>query len=120
MRCLGFGVVALIVTPIVLFLCAVTIVGIPIAFLGGFLYLMLLFVSTVVVAALVGTSLTGFDVETTSGFGAVLLLGLVVVVAAMSLPYVGWILRFLIGLAGMGLLITTVHQMWQERHGESF
>lgn len=38
----------------------------------------------------------------------------------MSLPFVGWILRFLIGLVGMGLLITTVHQMWEGRHADSF
>ena len=37
-----------------------------------------------------------------------LLLGLVVVVAVANIPFVGGLLRLLIGLAGMGLVITTV------------
>jgi anti-sigma factor RsiW len=113
MRSLGFGFIALIVTPIVLVLCAITIVGIPIAILGFFIYFTLLFVSTVVVAALVGSSISGADPESSHGFGMALLLGLVVVVAAMNLPFVGVLLRLLIGLVGMGLLITTVHEMWR-------
>ena len=75
----------------------------------------LLFVSTVVVAALVGCSITSLDPDSSHGFGLALLLGLVIVVASMSLPWVGGLLRLLIGLTGMGLLISTVHDMWQSR-----
>lgn len=117
-RCLGFGFVALIVTPIALVLCAITVVGIPIAILGGFVYLTLLFVSAVVVAALVGSSITGADPESSYGFGSALLLGLVVVVAVMNLPFVGGLLRLLIGLVGMGLVITTLHEIWRTPRGE--
>lgn len=113
MRCLGFGFVALIVTPIALIVCAVTIVGIPIAILGTFVYLTMLFVSIVVVAALVGSSIIGADPESSPGFGMGLLLGLVVVVAVMNIPFIGGILRLLVGLVGMGLLITTAHEMWR-------
>jgi cytoskeletal protein CcmA (bactofilin family) len=112
-RCLGFGFVALIVTPIALLLCAITVVGIPIAILGVFVYLTVLFVSIVVVAALVGSSITGSDPESVHAFGMALLLGLVIVVAAMNLPFVGGILRLLIALTGMGLLLTTVYDLWR-------
>lgn len=115
LRCLGYGFVALIVTPVVLVLCAVTVVGIPIAILGGFVYLTLLFVSAIVVAALVGTSITGADPESTHGFGIALLVGLILVAAAGNLPFVGGLLRLLIALAGMGLLVTTAWESWRER-----
>ena len=114
LRCLGYGFVALVVTPVALLLCAFTVVGIPIAILGGFVYLTLLFVSAIVVASLVGTSITGADPESTHGFGVGLLLGLVLVVAAMNLPFVGWLLRLLIALAGLGLLVTNAYESWRE------
>jgi cytoskeletal protein CcmA (bactofilin family)/predicted anti-sigma-YlaC factor YlaD len=113
MRCLGFGAAALVATPLVLVLCAITVVGIPIAILGAFAYLTLLFVSIIVVAALVGSSITGADPEGTHGFGAALLLGLVLVIAAMNLPFVGGVLRVLVGLAGMGLVIVTALDAWR-------
>jgi anti-sigma factor RsiW len=112
MRCLGYGFVALIATPVALVVCAITVVGIPIAILGVFVYLTVLFVSTVVVSSLVGSSITGSDVESTYGFGSALLLGLAVVIVLMNLPFVGGLLRLLIGLVGMGLVITTAREMW--------
>ena len=112
-RCLGFGFVALIVTPIALLLCAITVVGIPIAILGTFVYLTTLFVSIVVVSSLVGSSITGADPESSHGFGMALLLGLVIIVSVMNVPWVGGLLRLLIGLTGMGLLITTAREMWR-------
>jgi hypothetical protein len=74
----------------------------------------LLFVSTIVVASLVGSSITGVAPDVRRDFGLALLLGLVLVVAAMNLPFVGGVLRLLVGLAGMGLVITTARDMWQE------
>ena len=112
-RCLGFGFVALIATPILLLLCAITVVGIPIAILGSFVYLTVLFVSMIVVAALVGSAILGADSDSAQSFGAALLLGLVVVVAVMNIPFVGGLLRLLIGLAGMGLVISTLLEMWR-------
>jgi hypothetical protein len=119
-RCLGYGFVALIATPVLLVVCAITVVGIPIAILGTFVYLTLLFVSTIVVGSLVGSSITGSDGESTYAFGAALLLGLAIVVVVMNLPFVGGLLRLLIGLVGMGLVITTAREMWlQSRRDHS-
>jgi len=106
-RAMGFGAIALIGTPIALILCLITIVGIPIGVIGTFLYLTSLFVSVIVVASLVGTSITatmGFEPEDI-GFGLSLLVGLVVVLVGMNLPFVGGILRLLVVLTGLGLLV---------------
>jgi cytoskeletal protein CcmA (bactofilin family) len=116
MRCLGFGFLALIVTPIALLLCFVTVIGIPIGVIGSFVYLTTLFVSMIVVAALVGSALTGAEPESSHGFGTALLLGLVILGVATNLPYVGWLLRLLAGLTGMGLLTLGVRDMWRQQH----
>ncbi len=113
-RALGYGAIALIGTPIALILCFITIVGIPIGVIGIFLYLTSLFVSVVVVASLVGTSITAtmdFELEDT-GFGMPLLVGLVVVLVGMNLPFVGGSLRVLVMVTGLGLLIDAVMYGW--------
>jgi cytoskeletal protein CcmA (bactofilin family) len=120
-RCLGYGFVALVAAPILLVLCAITVVGIPIAILGSFVYLTLLFVSAIVVASLVGSAITGGSAGGpwgASGFGVTLLLGLVLVIAVMNIPFVGGLLRLLIGLVGMGLVISTAVEMWQGRRSD--
>ncbi len=109
-RALGYGAIALIGTPIALILCFITIVGIPIGVIGIFLYLTSLFVSVVVVASLVGTSITAsmdFDPEET-GLGRPLLVGLVVVLVGMNLPFLGGSLRVLVMVTGLGLIIDAV------------
>jgi cytoskeletal protein CcmA (bactofilin family) len=120
-RALGYGAVALIGTPIALVLCFITVVGIPIGVIGVFLYLTSLFVSVVAVAGLVGTSATatlGFESGATR-FGISLLVGLVLVLIAMNLPWVGGILRLLVILTGLGLLSEAALRGWQGR-GERF
>ena len=119
-RSLGYGAVALIGTPIALILCFITVVGIPIGVMGIFLYLTSLLVSIVVVASLVGTSITasaGFGPER-AGFGISLLVGLVVVVVGMNLPFLGGLVRLLVVLTGLGLLVDAVRHGWR-RGGEA-
>ena len=121
-RSLGYGAIALIGTPIALILCFITVVGIPIAVIGIFLYLTSLFVSVIVVASLVGTSITatiGFEPEDTS-FGMPLLVGLVVVLIGMNLPFVGGLLVALVMLTGLGLLIQAVMFGWHGRRVDTF
>jgi cytoskeletal protein CcmA (bactofilin family) len=115
LRCLGFGFIALIAVPVLLILCFVTVVGIPIGLIGTFVYLTTLFVSLTVVAALVGSAITGADPTSAHGFGTALLLGLVIVGVAVNLPFVGGLLRLLVGLTGMGLLIVAVRDSWRRQ-----
>ncbi len=121
-RALGTGAIALIGTPIALIFCFITIVGIPIAVIGAFLYLTSLFVSVIVVASLVGTSATatmGFEPED-AGFGMSLLVGLVVVLVGMNLPFVGGLLRVLVMVTGLGLLIHAVRYSWNASREDEY
>ena len=112
-RCLGFGFVALVATPLLLVVCFVTVVGIPIGIIGAFVYLTTLFVSVIVTAALVGSAVTRRVPEGTYGFGSALLLGLVILVIAVNLPFVGGLIRLLVGLTGMGLLAVSAIDAWR-------
>ncbi len=117
-RALGYGAIALIGTPIALILCLITVVGIPIGVIGIFLYLTSLFVSVILVASLVGSSITanwGFEPEEAHGFGMSLLVGLVVVLVAMNLPFVGDLLRLAVVLTGLGMLVDAVLYGWHAR-----
>lgn len=121
-RALGYGAVALIGTPIALILCLITVVGIPIGVIGFFLYLTSLFVSIIVVASLVGTSITatlGFEPENT-GFGMSLLVGLVVVLVGLNLPFVGELLGLLVVVTGLGLLVAAVMSGWHGREEDMY
>jgi cytoskeletal protein CcmA (bactofilin family) len=115
-RSLGYGAIALIGTPIAIVLCCITVVGIPIGVIGVFLYLTTLFVSVIVVASLVGTSISatmGFEPEDAHGFGVSLLVGLVLVLVGMNLPFVGGLLRLLAVVIGLGMLIDAVMSAWR-------
>ncbi len=116
-RALGYGAITLIGTPIAIILCFITVVGIPIGVIGIFLYLTGIFLSVIVVASLVGTSITaavGFEPEDIH-FGTSLLVGLVVVLVGMNLPFVGGLLRLLVILTGLGLLTQAAMHAWRGR-----
>ena len=111
-RALGLGFVGVLVTPVAVAALALTVVGIPLALMGGALYLSALYGSTVVVAALIGRALlAGRDDGDASaedgGTGSLmsLLLGVLVVVAAIHLPFLGPLCAIVIVLTGLGLLV---------------
>jgi cytoskeletal protein CcmA (bactofilin family) len=111
-RSLGFGALALVGMPIAVALCAVTIVGIPIALIAIGLYLTGLFVAFTVVAALLGRTLLRREPGSTAAFGLTLLVGLVVLAVAISLPWVGKPLAWLTMLTGLGLMVEFATRTW--------
>ncbi|NNL66969.1 MAG: polymer-forming cytoskeletal protein, partial [Myxococcales bacterium] len=114
-RALGYGFLGLVATPLLIALCFVTVVGIPIGVIGVFVYLTALFVSLIVVAALIGSALLDREAESPYAFGASLLLGLAIVLVAANLPFLGGLVKILVLLTGLGLLLSTASEAWQER-----
>ena len=103
-RSLGYGLLAFFGTPVALVLLAFTLVGIPIAVIGLFVYLTTLFISVIVVGAVVGAALVKSERSTTTGFGLQLLAGLGVLMLLAMLPWVGRLFLFVIVVTGLGLL----------------
>jgi cytoskeletal protein CcmA (bactofilin family) len=114
-RSMGVGFLALIVTPIALLLTAITLVGLPIALMGFAVYVAALYISTILVGALIGSALLGPDHSDTHRFGLALLAGLAVVVVLAHLPFVGWPVHIVVLLAGLGVLIERTRNAWNER-----
>lgn len=112
-RALGVGLLALLATPIALVLAAVTLVGVPVALLGFALYGTALYTSGIVVAALLGGMLVRSGGQGAGRFGLALLAGLAVLVVAGHLPAVGFAVRAVVVLSGLGLLVERALAVWR-------
>jgi len=117
-RSLGFGLGVLVGAPIAIGLCAVTVVGIPIALFAAWLYVAALFVAFTLVGALLGRTLMRSETPTLGSFGLRLAVGLLVLAVAISLPWIGTPLTWLALLTGLGLLAEYARQRaagWRRR-----
>jgi len=112
-RSLGLGFLALVATPIALVLVAITLFGIPLALLGLAAYLAALYLSGILVAALLGTQVTRPRTETWRSFALALLAGLAIVIVASELPWVGVPIRVFVVLTGLGLVVERLRAAWQ-------
>ncbi|MFK7895712.1 MAG: zf-HC2 domain-containing protein [Myxococcota bacterium] len=105
----GFGFIFVFAVPIGLLLVAITIVGIPIALAGFAAWAAVLYLAKILVASMIGQTLLGRVEEPAwRDFALPLILGLVIVLAAGGLPFVGGLLTFLTLLAGSGHLILRI------------
>ncbi len=118
-RTLGIGFATLVATPPVLALLALTVVGIPLAIMGLWIYLAAIYLSIVFVAAVVGTALIHRDTNTAMGFGLALLAGLVGLFGVGHLPFVGVLFSILIMLTGLGLAVEHAVRSWRRGGFES-
>lgn len=108
----GIGIVALVSTPIIAVLVALTLVGLPLAFLGVMLWLAGLYLAKVVFAHAIGARILPSS-GTASHFVFALAAGLALVTLAVNLPFVGSSLNFLMTSVGLGLLLLYVRIAWR-------
>ncbi len=94
-----WGFVALVMTPIVIVLLILTLIGIPLAFLLLAAWLVSLYISKLVVAYAIGQKVLRSPKATPywQFIGGVLLVALVT-----SIPVVGWVIKLFIVLVGLG------------------
>jgi cytoskeletal protein CcmA (bactofilin family) len=104
-RSLGVGFVMAVATPIALVLVAITLLGIPLALMALAFFLMALYVSNIVIAALIGTQITRPRADSWSAFGVALLIGLLLLMIAANIPFIGFPVRIVAMLVGLGLLV---------------
>jgi cytoskeletal protein CcmA (bactofilin family) len=118
-RSLGVGFVVLFVAPIALVICGLTLVGLPIALIGGGLYLTALYLTGIVVAALIGVSMVRPKSEGIRDFGVALLVGVLILTIATHIPFLGGVLRFVVALLGLGLLTDRARSAWKASRPEA-
>ena len=114
LREMGIGFVALVATPVVLLLVAVTVIGIPVSIVLGVLFLALLFLSSLVVAYFAGERLPMFA---QSGVGTALRTGLALLAVLLltEVPFVGGGLCFLILIFGLGSILLHLRDLYVGR-----
>ena len=98
---LGWGFVALLLTPIALLALALTLVGIPIALFGFFAYVTAVYLAEIVVAVWLGRLILPPRDSSLLAFARTLGIGLLIVVIAEHIPFIGvpiWSVAVLLGL----------------------
>jgi len=110
-----WGLIGLVVTPVVLVLIALTIIGIPITLLGFLLYIVVAWVGLVYGEYTVGRYLLAR--ADAGGRWVALILGLLLFSVLGLVPIVGGLAIFLVLLVGLGALGTAVRRVWRSRRG---
>jgi cytoskeletal protein CcmA (bactofilin family) len=106
----GLGFAVLVAVPIAAIIVGITVIGLPIALLSIFLWVAGLYLSKIIVAEFVGRSLMK-----TSG-AVPLLAGLLLVIVAVNLPWIGGLINFLLCLLGLGAITIAIYKAVTRRH----
>ena len=107
----GIGFLAAVAAPIAAIILAITLIGIPVALLLVVLWLLGLYLAKIVIAKCIGSAILGSKNNGLSSTLLPLLLGLVIVIIAVNLPYIGGVLNFLLMITGLGALVMTIYRM---------
>ena len=112
----GVGFVALIAFPVALVLLAISVLGIPLALIGGLALVALAFVGPIVVAAVVGRVVMRSQGETFRDFAIALGVGMILLGILTGLPgAIRFIALWILVLEGIGLLTLDAYEWWSAR-----
>ncbi len=108
LRAAGIGLVAAVTLPAIVVIACITVIGIPIGIIVAALWMLGLYFAKTVVAQLIGRQLFKARDGATPHFAATLLAGLVIVLIAVNLPWIGWLAGLVLTLVGLGMLVAYV------------
>lgn len=100
----GFGFVLVTATPVLAVVLAITLIGLPAGLVIAAVWALSLYVSKIVVAHFLGNALLRPKQQDVRSMLLPLLAGLVLVLIAVSLPYVGWVINLLLVIIGLGAM----------------
>jgi cytoskeletal protein CcmA (bactofilin family) len=110
---LGIGFLVFAATPVGVVLLCLTLVGLPLALLALATWLAGLYVSGILVGAVVGSALLTRRGAARPPFALALLLGLLALTVAASIPYFGGLVRLLAMLLGLGIGVHQARGAWR-------
>lgn len=111
----GVGFLILTAMPVLSVVLAVTIIGLPAGLVIAALWALGLYISKIVVAHFLGSTLLRPKHEGARSLVLPLLLGLVLVLIAVSLPYVGWVINLLLVVLGLGAVGQALYRTVRHR-----
>ena len=100
----GWGVAALVGTPVAIVVLALTLVGFPVAMVLLGLYLFVLYAAKIVVALALGRTLLRPRGDARRDALKAIVVGLILIALATALPVVGWPIWALVACIGAGAL----------------
>ncbi len=107
-KTLGIGAIALIVTPMLIILMMITIIGIPLGVLLAVMYGVSLYLSKIIAAVFLGSLLAGRFGWPEKHRGVwLVLLGLVIITVLSKIPMLGFLLWLVIVFAGLGAILVS-------------
>ncbi len=117
LKTLGTGAIALIVTPVMIILVMITVIGIPLGVLAGLAYSVSLYLSKIVAAVLIGSLLAGqFGWPEMHKGVWLVLLGLVIITALGMIPYLDFLVWLTVSFAGLGAIIVSNYRTQESIH----
>ncbi|MFA5188492.1 MAG: polymer-forming cytoskeletal protein [Patescibacteria group bacterium] len=103
------GLVYLIVTPLALILLGITMIGLPLALILGALYLILLYLAIIFVAIFIGEKILRlFFKHQEIPLIWPMIVGTLAIFILIALPLVGWLIKLIAILWGLGVLMTII------------
>lgn len=106
---LGYGVLALIVIPIVCFILFCTVIGIIPAFALLFAYIFILMISSAIVSIPIGKIICKKIKKETKGMNVLMsIISVLIIWALEQIPFVGGIVALLVAILGLGILTYSI------------
>jgi cytoskeletal protein CcmA (bactofilin family) len=104
---LGWGALALFVTPIALVLVFITIIGIPVSVMGLIVYVIAIFLSQIAVGLFIGYWILGYlrSVDSRGILIGAFVIGFTLLTLVKLIPYIGWALWLATTVFGIGAML---------------
>jgi len=111
LKSLGWGFVSIICIPIAILILTITIIGIPIAIIALFAYAVLIYIAKIPVATALGEMIIkAFGKQGEPSLIGSMLLGLIVLTILLNIPYLEWLIYFIVLFTGFGAILTSHKQ----------
>ncbi len=99
---LGIGFLFVVAVPIAAVIAAITVIGLPLAVVSLVVWIAGLYLAKIVIAIFLGRRLLGRTSD--DGIAVALLAGLVAIIVAVNVPYLGSFINLALTLVGVGVL----------------
>jgi cytoskeletal protein CcmA (bactofilin family) len=107
LRSFGIGLAAAVTAPVAALIVCVTIVGIPLAVLTFLLGAIGLYFSKAVISQIIGRAVLR-NRPTPVHYAVTLLVGLVIVIVTINLPWIGGLANLILTLVGFGVIVSLI------------
>jgi hypothetical protein len=111
----GIGILICIALPIAALILAIPLFSLVLGIVIFAVWFLGLFLAPVTVANFVGRAILRREDSKLSTRALSLLIGLVLVIIAVNLPFVGGVITFILMLLGLGALAIALYQTWASR-----